>query len=116
MIRELRKESPSETSAAAQRHVSQTVLLITVCFVILHTVSSIYYVIIKIMEEMNENVAEVKGIGANSYMFWSTLPLVNALLNPIILISRSKDLRGKIGAIFRKSYIRNSNSTETRTF
>ena len=101
MILHLRKETPSQRSVAVQRHVSKTVLLITVCFVTLHTISTVYTIVAKIDTGLNEVVA------ANRYVFWSTLPLINSLLNPAILMSRSTELRGKLGTLFRRAKVGN---------
>ena len=44
----------------------------------------------------------MKGVGADRHVFGSVIPLVSALCSPVILISRSRELRGEVGYLLRR--------------
>ena len=111
MIVHLRKEPPSRQSASTQRHVSVTVLLITVSFVLCLCVPALYDLALEIGDEIHgKNVDIPVHIRNNEHVLDSTPPLVNALLSPTIMIWRSAELRKRVGSIFRK--FRRSRETE----
>ena len=112
MIVYLRKEPPNQQSAIAQRHVSITVLLLTVSFVLCLSVPVLYDLARRISGEVHDSSkgTNLINIGNYKHILESTVPLVNALLSPAIMIWRSSELRGKLREIFRK--FRTSRTTE----
>ena len=104
MIVHLRKEPPSRQSASTQRHVSVTVLLITVSFVLCLSVPAFYDLAYKItMGHFGKSTNVTIDIGDDKHVLESTVPLVNALISPAIMIWRSSELRGRVRRIFRRS-------------
>ena len=103
MIVHLRKEPPSRQSASTQRHVSVTVLLITISFVLCLCVPALYDLAIKITKDSVKSTNVTIDIGTDKHVLESTVPLVNALISPAIMIWRSSELRGRVRRIFRRS-------------
>ena len=103
MIIYLRKEPPSQQSAITQRNVSLTVLLLTVSFVICFSIPALYDLVHKIEKNESKNKdGETVNRGKEKYVLESTVPLINALLNPVILVWRSSELRRRLKEIFRR--------------
>ena len=102
MIFYLRKEPPSQQSAVTQRHVSVTVLFITIAFVLSFGVPSLYDLASKVSREVSGKYGPVS-IGDERHVLVSTVPLINTLCNPVILIWRSGELRGRLRKVFRTS-------------
>ena len=102
MIIYLRKEPPSQQSAITQRNVSLTVLLLTVSFVICFSIPALYDLVHRI--EKNKKNGETDSVkrGKERHILESVVPLINALLNPVILFWRSSELRGRLKEIFRR--------------
>ena len=104
MIVYLRKEPPNQQSAVTQRHVSITVLLLTVSFVLCLSVPALYDLAIEIGVEMLGKRSDVPlYIRNNQHALDSTFPLANALLSPSIMIFRSAELKKRLRGIFSKS-------------
>ena len=102
MIFHLRKEPPSRQSAVTQRHVSVTVLFITIAFVLSFGVPSLYDLASKVSREVSGKYGLVS-IGDERHILVSTVPLINTLCNPVILIWRSGELKGRLRKVFRTS-------------
>ena len=110
MITYLRKEAPSQQSAIIQRNVSLTVLLLTVSFVICFSIPAIYNlfnIIEKYLMKNKTGETDIVNRGKEKHVLESTVPLINALLNPVILVWRSGELRGRLKEIFRRFRGRN---------
>ena len=94
LVRSLRKPAPNNISAARKIHVTITVTCITALFVLCTSLSTLYQLVAKIIislvleKRINEDV--------NKYLyplFLLTLPLVNAAINPLIIVLRSSELK-----------------------
>ena len=78
---------PVEGSPNNQRHVTITILQITVLFFVCHTAPSIS----NFISEYSHSFPDVPYL-FNSALY-TTLPLINAALSPVIIMSRSRELR-----------------------
>ena len=94
LVISLRKPAPNNISAARKIHVTITVTCITALFVLCTSLSTLYQLVAKIIislileKRINEDV--------NKYLyplFLLTLPLVNAAINPLIIVLRSSELK-----------------------
>ena len=100
MIVYLRKETPSQQSALIQRHVTVTVLFLTICFVLCFGTPALYQAYIRIENRETKIGSGNEGtndfIGNEKHIFESTFPILNALFNPLILICRSREIRQRL--------------------
>ena len=103
MIAFLRREAPSQQSVATQRHVSITVLLITVSFVLCLSVPAFYDLALKVNRAVTGSHFSRFNIENDRHIFSSTVPLINALCNPVIMIMGSAELRGRLKKVLRVS-------------
>ena len=88
LLHSIRKEVPNSDSAKNLRHVSVTVLLLTAMFLVCIGSSTMYFV-----------ATDIVAMKFNRYgysIFFISFPLLNAILSPVIIMCRSKDLREKL--------------------
>ena len=86
MINEMRKPTPSKESDIKQKNVAVTVLLLTVCFAMFNSATTAFEFVMW-DGSVTSSLIKVRQV------LWNTVPLLNATCNPIILISRSQELR-----------------------
>ena len=99
---------PSQFQASSnQRHVTITIILLSTLFVICN--SGLYGYFFPLMFGANGSEASFD-IGVA--IFGTVLPILNSALNPVIIISRSKDLREEFARKMRR--VKMSTVTETR--
>ena len=97
----LRKPTPSNASAQNQRHVTVTIMLLTGIFFVCnvpYTVMMVSFYIIRIILLAGELSSSFYIIRA---MTCTTLPLINAVVNPAILINRCAALKASMLNIMR---------------
>ena len=91
----LRRAPPSEGSAVRQKHVTVTVTWLTLVFVVCTSTSTIFWLFYEyignlVLDSHSKEDASYDQI----YAFFSlTLPLLNALLSPLIIFGRSQEFR-----------------------
>jgi len=88
----LRRPSPGD--AASQRHVTITILLLTAVFFVCNSATSIWFVLDKITDvlESTRRVSRVLYFMLVG-MTITTVPLLNAVLSPLIIVLRSAQLK-----------------------
>ena len=99
-LRTLYKSSQLPTSSN-QRHVTITVLLMSTLFVLCNSPYSIYFVIETIFVligkfELWTEIAYGQTLYAITMLSTAVLPILNAALNPVIIITRSSSMRRKL--------------------
>ena len=85
------------TTNSNQRHVTITVLLMSTLFVVCNTPFSVHVSYFKFTNKMSDAFREHALL-----VFATVLPLLNGSLNPIIIISRSSEMRRKFSESFQK--------------
>ena len=84
-----------------QRHVTITVLLMSTLFVLCNSALSVYLFILMVIiltgnDELGQIWASEKAFPIVLVVTGTVLPILNAALNPVIIISRSNGLRNKL--------------------
>ena len=95
----LRRSNQFPTSSN-QRHVTITVLLMSTLFVLCNSALSVYLLLLLVIiitgnDELRQIWASEKAFPSVSVVSGTVLPILNAALNPVIIISRSNELRNK---------------------
>ena len=106
MIKEMRKPTPSKESDIKQKNVAVTVLLLTVCFAIFNSATTAFEFVMW-YGNVTLSLRKVRQV------LWTTVPLLNAICNPIILISRSQELRTEVVEKFKTLRKYTTRSTKT---
>ena len=85
------------TTSSNQRHVTITVLLMSTLFVVCNTPFSVHVSYYQFTNKMSDAFREHALL-----IFATILPLLNGALNPVIIISRSSEMRRKFSESFQK--------------
>jgi hypothetical protein len=103
-----------ETTAGPdnRRHVTVTILQLTVLFFVCHTAASIWYLCTDFFKVSDHHIIRA--------IIYITLPLVNAAISPIIIVARSKHLRRDFTRRFSRTVstisVRRPTLHQTETF
>ena len=97
MVYQLKKTPPSEDSALRQRRVTVTVLLLTVAFFLFNSTYSVYNAVVFFYYKKMSGYSVSGDYDLYvTYIFRTTLPALNALCHPLILICRSVEMRRSV--------------------
>ena len=106
-------------TSSNQRHVTITVILMSCLFVVCNSAFSIYILYLSYLywSHGEERLAELsEQFPVVVAILGAVLPVLNAALNPVIIISRSKELRGSfIGTVRRMSSRTYSSTSEVNS-
>ena len=93
----IRRSSQCPITSSNQRHVTITVLLMSTLFVVCNTPLSIYIASLVFADSEEDDPTDILNIS-----FGTILPLLNGVLNPVIIISRSSDMKRKFKATIQR--------------
>ena len=96
LAKSLSQTAPSQQSAAKQRHVTVTVTYLTLLFCVCNSVSTLYFLFAEYIYELFLNNDPISGHGIFTAVFSLTVPLLNAAISPLIIITRSTELTSRI--------------------
>ncbi|KAL5267895.1 hypothetical protein ACHWQZ_G004818 [Mnemiopsis leidyi] len=88
--------SPNMVTSNNQRHVTITIVLMSTLFVVCNSAFSLFILIFQFTDMAEDNFV------VYAMVFGTVLPILNAALNPVIIISRSKGLREGVVGRFRR--------------
>ena len=102
-------------TSSNQRHVTITVILMSCLFVVCNSAFSIYILYLSYVywSHQNERLTELsQHFSIITAILGAVLPVLNAALNPVIIISRSKQLRGSFIVTLRRMSSRTHSAPE----
>ena len=106
LTRSLREEVPNEGSAVRQKHVTTTVVWLTVVFVVCTSASTLFWLFYQYIVNLVLDSHSIDSVVCERiYAFFSlTLPLLNAAISPLIIFWRSQQLRSEIRTEVERSF------------